>query len=482
MGSSVSIIKLLFPTVLLAFLLYSALPAAALSKTHLELRGEKMSLKAYQVDLRDLLHLLQEQGVSVHIDPGIKPKVSASFSNQPVDRVLSAILKSYDYSTVWQKTDTSKGDHLHLVELRIFEQGLEYRTVSLKSSVNLAIERNADVRYVKNSLLVKLLPGIDHHVLEDLLTKVGGYNIEPANDFGVIRISLPDSVSPEEAAKLLLQSGIIAVAEPDYAFRLPEATLPINPNEGVEPEDFETGPGQALPMVAVLDSGLAEHFEDGDFVSSFYDAVAGTAGASDRVGHGTQMSLIAAGVVQPLGTRSDEEGNLPIIAVRAFDDNGYTSNYTLMRGIDYALDSGARIISMSWGTETPNSMFESIVEYASSHGAVLLAAAGNSPSGLPVYPAAYEEVIGVGALNPDGSVWDQSNFGESVSVWAPGVVVVDDGGNNDKKAYVGTSVATAYMAKRVAGFLKEHPEMDASSIWRQISVGGISGQSTGAGQ
>jgi hypothetical protein len=92
----------------------------------------------------------------------------------------------------------------------------------------------------------------------------------------------------------------------------------------------------------------------------------------------------------------------PVVAIRAFDDNGFTSTYTLMRGIDHAIQNGARVLSLSWGSETPSALLSSAVGYAAAKGLILVAAAGNAPTGNPVYPAAYDNVIGVGALNPNG--------------------------------------------------------------------------------
>jgi thermitase len=45
-----------------------------------------------------------------------------------------------------------------------------------------------------------------------------------------------------------------------------------------------------------------------------------------------------------------------MVAIRAFDNNGFTSNYTLMRGIDHAIEKGARVLSLSWGSETSSSL------------------------------------------------------------------------------------------------------------------------------
>lgn len=176
------------------------------------------------------------------------------------------------------------------------------------------------------------------------------------------------------------------------------------------------------------------------------------------------MSLIASGVVHPLGTAGEQEYAQPIVVVRAFDDNGFTSNYTLMRSIDYALASDVQVVSMSWGSEQSNSMLQNIVDYAVGEGLILIAAAGNSPTGLPVYPAAYDQVIGVGALNPDGSTWEQSNFGDFVSLYAPGFAEIESGNNDQVGLYGGTSISTAYVASQMARMVHENPELTSQNL------------------
>ena len=167
-----------------------------------------------------------------------------------------------------------------------------------------------------------------------------------------------------------------------------------------------------------------------------------------------------------MGSAADTPTGSPVVAIRTFDDNGFTSTYTLMRGIDYAIEKGARVLSLSWGTETPSSLLASAVRYAATKGLILVAAAGNAPTGNPVYPAAYDNVIGVGALTPNGDAWDQSNFGDFVAVSAPGLADLPVGYKGDPGIYAGTSIATAYTARRVAAILNQNPDADRATIVR----------------
>ncbi|MDD9867435.1 MAG: S8 family serine peptidase, partial [Verrucomicrobiales bacterium] len=86
----------------------------------------------------------------------------------------------------------------------------------------------------------------------------------------------------------------------------------------------------------------------------------------------------------------------------------------------------------------------------SKEGVLFLAAAGNEPTGQPVYPAAQKEVIGVTALNRNGQrVASYANNGNFVEAAAPGVGVTVL--HNQTFYGTGTSFSTAYTAGVAAG-------------------------------
>ena len=132
-----------------------------------------------------------------------------------------------------------------------------------------------------------------------------------------------------------------------------------------------------------MDSGLHSDYENSPFVQAAYDAVSPGAEVSDELGHGTQMALIAAGAVNPLGAGSSTPAGSPVVAIRAFDDNGFTSTYTLMRGIDYAIEKGSRVLSLSWGSETSSALLASAVRYATAKGIDSGCGRGQFPHGQP---------------------------------------------------------------------------------------------------
>jgi len=132
------------------------------------------------------------------------------------------------------------------------------------------------------------------------------------------------------------------------------------------------------------------------------------------------MAYIASGIVKPYGSVSDAS-YMPIIPIRAFDDNGYTTDLNILNSITFALANNARVMSLSWGSEPRSEFMEKSFEYANSQGLFIVASAGNQAMGNPVYPAAYPTVIGVGALGPHGNNWAKSKYGIFVAFYGSGI-------------------------------------------------------------
>jgi serine protease len=110
-----------------------------------------------------------------------------------------------------------------------------------------------------------------------------------------------------------------------------------------------------------------------------------------------------------------------IMPVRVLDSTGYGSYSRVMEGIEWAVQHGAQVINMSLGGASyPGEAFEATIRDAHSRGITLVAATGNESSQTVLYPAAFPEVIAVGATLRDNSLAPYSNVGPQVTVTAPG--------------------------------------------------------------
>lgn len=433
-----------------------------------QLSGEKLTILSEDEPLTKILKKISEQGIRVRIDPQIQTNITASFDNRPVGPALKSILKSLDYALIWQANSIASGKEPQLQEIRIFRPGLEKNIQDLPGYTNLEIVKNGDGTYhVKDILLLQVAPDISKAAFQAILDQTGGTLLDVHLPLGLVKLRLPEGVDISDVAATLSQYQEIKSAEPDFAYPVKGSKHVIGTSPA-EPINTNGQPSPDSTVMAVVDSGLHADYLDSPFVAGAYDAVSPDAQKSDALGHGTQMTLVAAGAVTPKGIENPRHDTSQVVSIRGIDDNGYTSNYTLINGIDYAIEMGAEVMSLSWGSSTPSAMLESAAEYALNNGIILVAAAGNEPTGEPVYPAAYDNVIGVGALTDIGEPWSQSNYGDFIDVQAPGMADLPVGFKGDPGMYVGTSIATAYTARVIAEILEENPKADLEEVIEKL--------------
>ena len=302
------------------------------------------------------------------------------------------------------------------------------------------VEGPDGTKYIRGEIMVGFKEGSTVDDLNKLLRKLNGTVIETIDPPGIYRIKLNEDMSVEEAMKIADAHDGVDSSEPNLAYpRIGDDGVPgAYPSVGM---NLNLQPGEMA--VAVFDSGLDPKYADLAVIRGTYDAVDPGAEISDPLGHGTLTSLVAAGVITPEGADAVESG-VPVLSVRTFDENGMTSSDVLMRALEFAANSGVEIVNMSWGSEVDSNFMEAAMNYAAQNGMTLYASAGNEPTGEPIYPAGYSSVTAVGGLNPDGTQWENSNYGDFVEVYAPAKAVFDG------KVYYGTSIASPYTAGQAA--------------------------------
>ena len=134
------------------------------------------------------------------------------------------------------------------------------------------------------------------------------------------------------------------------------------------------------------------------------------ASSNPAYSHGTEV----AGVLAAIAPDSS------IMPLRVFDDNGQTDLFSVAKAIRYAVQHGAQVINMSFGTMTNSNAIQNSITYAKSMNVTMTASAGNNNTNSPQYPAAYSGVITTAATNiSDQKAWF-SNYGGDVVMDAPG--------------------------------------------------------------
>ncbi len=308
-----------------------------------------------------------------------------------------------------------------------------------------------EVEYVPGEILVKYKEGVSSQRMADLSSSLGT-SILSVHRGGVRKLSVPAGKTEREMIALLERDPRVEYAELNtkcHAFMTPNDPY-YSPYQWHFPQvncpaawDISTGTGV---VVAVLDAGIA--YEDypvpayesntvqsgvtsyeqaPDFAGTAfvpgYDFINDDSHPNDNNGHGTH---VAGTIAQTTNNSYGVAGmafDCSLMPVKVLDYTGSGSASSLADGLYWATDNGAQVINMSLGWSpgyNPGPTVENAIIYAYDHGVVLVASSGNAGVSPVSYPAAYSQVIAVGATRYDDQLVDYSQYGSEQELVAPG--------------------------------------------------------------
>jgi subtilisin family serine protease len=219
-------------------------------------------------------------------------------------------------------------------------------------------------------------------------------------------------------------------------------------------------------IVAVVDTGVdAAHEDLASQVLTGVDLIGSQIRTStaDANGHGTHV----AGIIAAAGNGVGGIGVAPgakILPVRVLDEDGAGYSSDVAEGIIWAVDHGASIVNLSLGGPVASAAQHAAVQYAVERGVSVFAAAGNSGTyGAAEYPAAFPEVIAVGAVTPEDQAASFTTRGSYVDLAAPGTMILSTLPGNGYAMESGTSAAAPFAAG-VAAMLFGDASFSPSSL------------------
>lgn len=322
------------------------------------------------------------------------------------------------------------------------------------------------------------------------------------------RVAFDDKTPVEEVVAKLDQVDAVKYAE---ANRYRETY--VTPNDSMFasqwgltkincPAAWDRTKGASSVIVAVIDSGVdLDHPELAALLVPGTDMVdlgpapvarpgfrfegdfAGRDGVpQDEVGHGTHVAGTIACASNNATGVAGVTWNCRIMPVRVLarivnisnpaDVRGVGSAADIAAGIRWAVDNGARVLNLSLGGVTDTNVERDAIAYAIAHGAVVCAAMGNDPTAGDSFPAAYPDVIAVGAIDSADRRAGFSQVGPHIDVAAPGVGILSTVWDNGFTTMSGTSMATPHVAGVAALILSINPSLtgaQAADIIRQTA-------------
>ncbi len=300
-------------------------------------------------------------------------------------------------------------------------------------------------------------------------------------------VAIDPAASVEEMVELFGRNPNVAYAQPNYVYKAqvtPNDSLfgyqyalfnkgqqigwvpgsPVgNPNADIKaPQGWEETTGSASVIIGIVDTGIDLGHPDlkNKVVGTGRDFVNGDSVAADDHGHGTMVAGVA-------GAETDNgEGiagvgwNCRLLPVKVLDALGLGTEDKIVQGLLWAVENGAKVISLSFGAPTTGqALKDAIKRIVETDGVVVIAPTGNdntavySPASLDSY------VLAVAATDHNDTRWVFSNYGSEVDVAAPGYQIFTtypvafSAGSLPYRFQDGTSLAAAHVAG-LAGLIR----------------------------
>ncbi|BEL09913.1 hypothetical protein Q0Z83_081040 [Actinoplanes sichuanensis] len=231
------------------------------------------------------------------------------------------------------------------------------------------------------------------------------------------------------------------------------------------PAAWDTTTGSAV-TVAVVDTGVNAVGDLAGKVLPGYDFHNGDAYPSDDEGHGTMVSSLIAATPNNGKGMAGVCAQCKILPVKVLSATGVGYHSNIAKGIIWAAQNNAKIINMSLGGYSTSAVLQDAVAYANGKGALVVAAAGNENTSQKSYPAAYADVLAVGATDTRSTGGraraEFSNYGSWVDVAAPGITAAMK--SNGTYCYDDPISCWVYWTDPVTGRLMDDYEVQGTSF------------------
>lgn len=216
--------------------------------------------------------------------------------------------------------------------------------------------------------------------------------------------------------------------------------------------------------VAFLDSGINYH---SDFkkkhIKKGYNATNPSIIPNDDNGHGTLIAGVVAASKNDFGFLGVAP-DIDVYPVKVLDEFGLGDIDVVIDGIEWCIKNKVDIINMSFAISKDSKKLKEAINKALDSGIIIVASAKNSYGGEVGYPASYEGVISVTAVDSKLKAGDTTPRGK-IDFSAPGVDIISTTFDGSYDYYSGTSIATPFISGVIALLLQKNTSLNYSEIY-----------------
>jgi len=363
-----------------------------------------------------------------------RPKITSTVSKNNPNQFYSTkvTLSNHD----WNITYTSnKGVQPYALEVKVDKKSGKITSISEQERVIVLFK---------------------YEVNESIIEDSGGEIINSSSSVPVAAAQVP-----VETLNTLEENPNIIQVEEDQLIDFHAQTIDWGASHIMAPNAWKSSITGKGIKISVIDTGIEKNHQDLN-IAGGVSFVSYTSDFQDDNGHGTHVAGIIGAKNNNLGTLGIAPDS-SLYAVKALDSEGEGYLSDIIAGIDWSINNRIDIINLSVGSENPSLSLKLAVDRAYSKGILVVASAGNSGGSMNVdtinYPAKYDSVIAVGAVDQSNRIAKFSSTGSSLEVVAPGTGINSTYLNNTFAKISGTSMSAPIVSGLLALYKEMYPEM-----------------------
>jgi subtilisin family serine protease len=414
-----------------------------------------------------------EQGVEEDITATVEDSIEASVEEAVAGAMEESVAAAVEESVASAVEESVAADIEGSVEASV-EAGVE---ADIEQRVMIAVEERLELeivdaieseleddesRILKEQWLVMAEPTVFAEL------QVKGYLFDTVTELPALGLRLAEVAAPSTFDITDVRNGVLDVVGKDRAEvdlnHFYTAGAPVSSSvAGVDPraamllptdlDDLDVRVGMIDSRVDMSHPALAaSRIETRSFARP---------GAEAPDFHGTAIaSIIAANSAEFRGLAPNAE----LFAASVFEldrkRGEVASTVSLIRALDWLLSTKVDVINISLAGP-PNRLLEKALQRAADNRVVVMAAAGNGgPVARPMYPAAYDSVVAVTAVDATQQVFRLANRGDYLALAAPGVDLRHARAGGGYAASSGTSFAVPFAVTAAARLSRLRPQDD----------------------
>jgi hypothetical protein len=373
-----------------------------------------------------------QSGWHVYVEPGATLDSSTKFKNLATGDALKMLLGDLNFALV-PKSDSPW-------RLYVFRTTMKNATQSV----------SAKPKHVPNELLVKVKPGTD---IDALAKSLGAKVIGRFDKYGLYQLQFTDENATDSAlAQLQMDSDVQSVGYNNYYETPPSPQAVASSGVPAMPLTLSPAPTSGRVVIGLVDTAVDPQ-SLGSSASQFVLPEVNVAGGSENDSGSPTHGDAMASLMLQAGENTLQSSQIPF-QIQPYDvyESGQnpTTSLDVLQGVMEATANGNNPINLSLGDTDPDPVLDDFLAAEAQQGFTFFAAAGNTPTGEPYYPAAVQGVYAVTALGQPTQLAPYANYWYDPGMMAlPGTDLF--GYDSQSWEVEGTSPATALASGIFAG-------------------------------